>query len=702
MVFQKRLDYGFNGYQVPAIPRALRSARGKGSFKKKIDDNQMCAFDLLATLADKLLREKEIYPTPSNVSSGRAQFAIRKDTIKQEQQDEEKPYKPEPCDQGSCNESVIAFKEASQNNTQTYSSNEYLHARDDATLRPVSIITKSERSKKVACAEKPITDKSSNEFRNSLHPILGKCDSDSGFPGYAESHSGKMEGELERKVEGEHQRIESMIDGNVPDAHSLVNPMELDTKPPALISSDSSVEVPLCGDHIPCRSHPRCQDDVKIVNRDDDENSSGCTQPSTISLKAFTPPRLGDRRIRKLWASKFRKVSPTLLKDGELSNKDLGTKPVFRSSKMCYRRQRTQRCSPFKRRNLFERRSLSTSDGGISSEAISNSPEKGINGEATGLCATMHGANGVTPSVAGQKSYFGPGDSQVKLSIKSFRVPELFIEIPETATVASLKRTVMEAVTAILGGGLRVGVLLQGKKVRDDNTTLRQTGISQDDNLDSLGFTLEPDSAHSPPPLSSEDPNFLTRYDAIQPLTRSPAVLTSDPGESDASPDLPLTNSGNCVESEHESVPSPIDTSLDKTTLISRALVAIPTLSVEALAVVPLDGKSRRSELVQRRIRRPFSVSEVEALVQAVEKLGTGRWRDVKLRSFENERHRTYVDLKDKWKTLVHTARIAPQQRRGEPVPQELLDRVLSAHSHWSQQHSKQHQLKQQPETCLL
>lgn len=84
-------------------------------------------------------------------------------------------------------------------------------------------------------------------------------------------------------------------------------------------------------------------------------------------------------------------------------------------------------------------------------------------------------------------------------------------------------------------------------------------------------------------------------------------------------------------------------------------------------------------------------MSEVEALVQAVEELGTGRWRDVKLCAFENADHRTYVDLKDKWKTLVHTAQISPQQRRGEPVPQELLDRVLAAHSYWCQHQAKQH-----------
>lgn len=62
--------------------------------------------------------------------------------------------------------------------------------------------------------------------------------------------------------------------------------------------------------------------------------------------------------------------------------------------------------------------------------------------------------------------------------------------------------------------------------------------------------------------------------------------------------------------------------------------------------------------------------------------------------------------MQDKWKTLVHTARISPQQRRGEPVPQELLDRVLTAHAYWSQHQAKQqpkhHHHHHQPETRLL
>ncbi|WOL20039.1 bZIP transcription factor TGA10 isoform X1 [Canna indica] len=41
-------------------------------------------------------------------------------------------------------------------------------------------------------------------------------------------------------------------------------------------------------------------------------------------------------------------------------------------------------------------------------------------------------------SITGQKCY-GLPDNHVKLSIKSFKMPELVIDIPESATVGSLK-----------------------------------------------------------------------------------------------------------------------------------------------------------------------------------------------------------------------------------------------------------------------
>lgn len=100
-------------------------------------------------------------------------------------------------------------------------------------------------------------------------------------------------------------------------------------------------------------------------------------------------------------------------------------------------------------------------------------------------------------------------------------------------------------------------------------------------------------------------------------------------GNLDTQPDLPGTSFNNFIESDHDSAPSPSGMSLQRTTSESKALVPICSTKQDALAVVPF-RKSKRSESAQRRIRRPFTVAEVEALVQAVEKLGTGRyiWRN--------------------------------------------------------------------------
>lgn len=63
----------------------------------------------------------------------------------------------------------------------------------------------------------------------------------------------------------------------------------------------------------------------------------------------------------------------------------------------------------------------------------------------------------------------------------------------------------------------------------------------------------------------------------------------------------------------------------------SGAIILHPGLgsgdSVPGMALVPMRSKICRAlDNGKRRVRRPFSVSEVEALVHAVEKLGTGRY----------------------------------------------------------------------------
>ncbi|KAF7120403.1 hypothetical protein RHSIM_Rhsim13G0081000 [Rhododendron simsii] len=589
----------------------------------------------------------------SNTLTGKEPFAVAKDLIKKEQLDDDSASKVEPSN-------LVSGAPDLHFSTKEFPGT---HIDDCSVL--ASVITSSDCSEKIGWAEKLVNEESKIQ------------------PGSS-------------KVEPLRARNAS----NVTKAYmcTLDKLAVRYRKPPALISQENSVKVPLGTGHV---SFPACRDVVNIAVRDDDENSSGCTQPSTTKT-AFRPsPRIGDCRIRKILASKFWKAAPKL-KDGEYFTAE--TKPGYHNRKNCYKRKRSPRDYPLKKRILYDGHSLSNSDGGITSEGISSSPRKGFSCDASGSGATLHGALGTTSGVASRHTPFQSRDSHVKLRIRSFKVPELFIEIPETATVGSLKRSVMEAVNAILGGGLRVGVLLQGKKIRDDNKTLLQTGLAHDNKLDALGFSLEPTVSQAPPPVCNEDHPLLLSCNAPQPLTRyppAPCVVHNivEQSAADALADPPLTSVGSFVESDHDSAPSPPDMS-DKSPMDSRALVAIPEMDAEALAVVPM-RKSKRSEAVQRRIRRPFSVSEVEALVHAVEKLGTGRWRDVKLRAFDNAKHRTYVDLKDKWKTLVHTARISPQQRRGEPVPQVLLDRVLDAHAYWSQQQAKQ-QLKQQSDTCLL
>uniref|UniRef100_A0A6N2NCE3 Uncharacterized protein n=1 Tax=Salix viminalis TaxID=40686 RepID=A0A6N2NCE3_SALVM len=675
MVVKKRQYYGFNDFHMPPVPRAPRSARGRGLNKIKVEDSQICAFELLASLAGKLLQESESSAS-SNASEANDQPVIGGGGggggVKFEQ-DDDRPLKAECLDHGSCGESDFVTQFSSPNSDQKCLLNEFPHAESNSILERSSVITNPNSSKNVGADLKSMICKSKNACENIPGKVEGSLDSRVSCDSY-------MDIGLSR------QKRRDRLDngGLIVDPCSSNDPMKMCMKFPAVINSVNNVELPSCRDPVPSASIPRYRNGTKLVIRDDDGNFTRCNKPLTKS-KAFRPPqRIGDRRIRKLLTSKYWKVAPKL-KDCEFSKPAFlegGMNSRYLKRKLSYSRERYQHNTFYKRRKFTDRSVVVTSDGGFSSESVCNSPDKNMTGDKNGAAIMFHGHQAALHSK----------DSQVKFSIKSFRVPELLIEVPETATVGSLKRSVVEAVSAILGGGLRVGVLLHGKKVRDDSRTLLQTGITSNEDLDTLDFSLEPTPVQVPPHLCTEDPLPLLPCDTSQLISRSPTTPIVDSGISDTLPDpAPLTNLDTNIESNRESVSSHADIVTDNTLSDSRALVAVPPVNAEELAMVPLNQKSKRSELVQRRTRRPFSVSEVEALVHAVEELGTGRWRDVKLCSFEDADHRTYVDLKDKWKTLVHTAQIAPQQRRWATVPQDLLDRVLAAHSYWSQHQGKQH-----------
>ncbi|KAL0390429.1 UNVERIFIED_CONTAM: Telomere repeat-binding protein 5 [Sesamum calycinum] len=674
MVLEKRLEYGFNGYQVPPTPRAARSVRRRCLFKSKAGNRQLCAFDLLATVADKILLDTGRSPPCVNTSPGREQQAIVVSSVEKEEKNEAQPFGEKSFDR-DCYERNFLFTElVSEAPNLKICSNELVCAQNDAISRPTSGITTSDCSEKVGSAEQLVDDDCKLRLGISS-PTVDVVSSDCRL-----STKSGSEDESRKQINNASANNKNSTKRNRNDMHSSGHPESWDRKPSAFISSVDSVKFPFCSKHSPV-SLPVIRDYKKLATRDDDEKYSELNDPSTGNKACRPPSRVGDHGTRKTLASKHLKVTLDL-KDDEHYNADTEI-CNYLNRKNNFKRERSMRDYPFKKRKLYDCGSGSNSDEGIDSQ---------------GICVVENGTN------EGEHASFPSGNPQVKLKIKSFRVPELFIEIPETATVGCLKRTVMKAVNAVLGGGICVGVLLQGKKIRDDNKTLLQTGISHDNKMDTLGFTLEPSITQAPIQLCPEDRSRQLVHDnqlrARYPPTPSITHNAVQQGNGDTTPDLPGINFKNIKESDYDSAPSPCDMSLQKTATETKALVPIPATKPDALAVVPL-RTLKRSESAQRRIRRPFTVAEVEALVQAVEKLGTGRWRDVKLRAFENAKHRTYVDLKDKWKTLVHTARIAPQQRRGEPVPQELLDRVLTAHAYWSQQQPRQH-LKSQPDTCLL
>lgn len=70
---------------------------------------------------------------------------------------------------------------------------------------------------------------------------------------------------------------------------------------------------------------------------------------------------------------------------------DRNLKPICRSRKGYYKRQRSQMNIPFKKRKIFERSAVSNADQWISCEGKSDSSEKRINGDASGSCMATHG-----------------------------------------------------------------------------------------------------------------------------------------------------------------------------------------------------------------------------------------------------------------------------------------------------------------------
>lgn len=118
---------------------------------------------------------------------------------------------------------------------------------------------------------------------------------------------------------------------------------------------------------------------------------------------------------------------------------------------------------------------------------------------------------------------------------------------------------------------------------------------------------------------------LLINYCLVSSALPTTAVNTGIPN---CTPDLPLLTNSESLVTDHEPVSSKTDMLTDQSLSESRALIPtpVPATNVEALTAVSVNQKFQKPELAQHRIWRPFSIPEVEALVQAVEEIGTGRY----------------------------------------------------------------------------
>ncbi|KAI5078766.1 hypothetical protein GOP47_0006437 [Adiantum capillus-veneris] len=713
----RNFGFGFPGYD-GCFPKATRSSRGRGdhTMRKSLEASdlpkEMCFFELLATVAGQLLQEQDGEALASRslvdlkapkmsassvLASGmRSCHAKGSETaIKAKEEEATEASKDLRNRSDKCYEPSGA-------NFCLHDNSDPLHGKN-VDVKPLEEPIKAYSSRKrkpsgsMSCQGSAVV--SSINWHTKTQPIAPRSDQCTS-KGKGDCHEDAIPGHsVDKKETISWNKQEGVVDQLcIPQCQEidLLAPFQ-DIESPLLVSSGSSEETPFS-------LEPKSYSTVAFENGqgevreeisswkvgDDDDNSSESTVPKSLLTKsssmsynrAMKARRCTNSTVRRRGLGVGSKRKCHEMEDGERSQNEKSRSGKVKN-KMCK--------LPFPKDDNEQSHNLPM---GI----LVDDDGSPIHCEREKSSSVM--SSPITASPTKQD------DTNVKLSIKSFLVPELMVALPESATVANLKKAVMDAAMSLLGGGLCVRVLLQGKKVTDETESLLEAGISDGGKLDSLGFMLEP----NPFPASAgvDDTFLVLSHNANQTSSRYPVVSKGSEintgsyhvGPSEGLLEIDANSSGTEMQSTTVS-PSKEDGLVHESNgLVIPGSCALVRHSGQAnnspngLAVVPFGPSAGSIGINKRRIRRPFSVSEVEVLVQAVEKLGTGRWRDVKLHAFPQAKHRTYVDLKDKWKTLVHTASIAPHQRRGEPVPQGLLDRVIQAHSYWTAQQAKQQSME--------
>ncbi|CAO2840694.1 unnamed protein product [Amaranthus hypochondriacus] len=371
-MLQKRLYYGFSGYQMPFVPRAARSARRRDPSQAKFVDSQLCAFDLLATVAGKLLEGE----SSQNRATSKDQLVDVGDAVVLEQDEGNLSLYADCRDMGSAEAASLKSELGLQAQKQKCNVNEIVDTHNDASSPPASEITLSHCLEKDDNFVKMDTYEENSEFC-SPPQITTLCVSghiDPNMNDYMELEDGKKE----------------ISSGNVPDVHYSEDPDVFFRKAPPTVGLDYSIKQSLGVDHFSCGSISPCSNsNVNVVTRDDDEKSFKCTQPSTKAARL--PVCIGNRKIRRLLCSKYRKVA-SKMKCGDYSETEL--RCIYRSRRTGYKRPRSRRIYAFKKRKLYRYSSLSNSDKDTGSKGVYDSPGTDIDQAVSAFSTVRHG--GVT------------------------------------------------------------------------------------------------------------------------------------------------------------------------------------------------------------------------------------------------------------------------------------------------------------------
>lgn len=234
---------------------------------------------------------------PTNAACVKDSHHILYSNSRRKRGDEGESLKEDSYRHGDCSEKLFAHRPSLHEHRKSYKVNGLSHARDNLMLEIDSTSNTYGQPEMIFFSEKWATVSSTNNCRcSSSSSILGDS------PCFGEHFEDTVGCVFEGQLGAESYK--SKTDGIPCVIGSSEDPIKLDMESHTLVGSESDAKASLLRDCLSRGSFLKHCDNVKVVNRDDDENSVECSQPSSISKFSRPPPDIGERRINKLSASR--------------------------------------------------------------------------------------------------------------------------------------------------------------------------------------------------------------------------------------------------------------------------------------------------------------------------------------------------------------------------------------------------------------